>query len=301
MNSNDEAISTGRWRLKMASPKKSSSWQETRRALSSKSKTELLNLIRDLYALNSENQDLVRAQALAPKTSPSHTVTAKDVRRGTTFEVVVKGKGPKAEPKSKTSQVVPKIRRLAKLAGELREGNHFNITRLTSLKSLCEDADATMHFAVHVAKQTYQTMQKRKRPSYIEPEKWDAYKALVAKALEYMEAYVEDLTHETQRALWTVQSEVKNVQNTYKKNQWGPVRIIQSGDVLLIEYALSCLLQPNASSDWGYRIARQYAECSNSRYGTGLMPESAPMVEDIADFWCQFHMGKPLQEWLGTS
>lgn len=285
----------------MASPKKSSSWQEMRHALSSKSKTELLNLIRDLYALNEENQALVRAQALAPKVAPTHTVTVKDVRRGTTFEVVVKGKGPKAEPKSKTSQVAPKIRRLAKLAAELREGDHFNITRLTTLKSLCEDADATMRFAVHVAKQTYQHMQKRDCPSHLAPEKWDAYKALVAKALETMEAYVEERSDQAERALWLVHSEVRNVQNTYKKNQWGPVRIIQSSEVLLIEYALYCLLQPNASSDWGYRIARQYAEHYNSRYGTGLVPESAPMVEDIADFWCQYHLGMPLHEWLGNS
>ncbi len=39
----------------------------------------------------------------------------------------------------------------------------------------------------------------------------------------------------------------------------------------------------------------------NALYGMGLLPESAPMVEDIADFWCQYHVGKPLQEWLGTS
>ena len=51
----------------------------------------------------------------------------------------------------------------------------------------------------------------------------------------------------------------------------------------------------------GYRLARQYAERSNSRYGTGLFPESAPLVEDIADFWCQYHLGKPLREWLATS
>ena len=98
-----------------------------------------------------------------------------------------------------------------------------------------------------------------------------------------------------------MESEVRGVQNTYKQHQWGSVRIIQSSDVLLTEYALSCLLQPTASADWGYRIARQYAERYHSRYGTGLLPESAPMVEDIADFWCQYHVGKPLQEWLGTS
>ena len=67
--------------------------------------------------------------------------------------------------------------------------------------------------------------------------------------------------------------------------------IIHSTEVLLIEYALSCLLQPAASADWGYHLARQYAERYNSRYGTGLIPESAPLVEYIADFWCQYHLG----------
>jgi hypothetical protein len=56
-----------------------------------------------------------------------------------------------------------------------------------------------------------------------------------------------------------------------------------------------------ASAEWRYRIARQYAERYDARYPRGLTPESAPMVEDITDFWCQYHIGKPLQEWLGTS
>ncbi len=90
-------------------------------------------------------------------------------------------------------------------------------------------------------------------------------------------------------------------QDRYEYQVWGPVRISDSTGGLLIEYALSCLLQPTASADWGYHLARQYAERYNSRYGTGLIPESAPMVEDIADFWCQYHLGKPLREWLHTS
>lgn len=262
-----------------------------RRALSSKSKTELLNLIRDLYALNPENQDLVRTKTLALNTPPRPKVIVKDIQRGNTFEVL---------PRSNTSQIAPKIRRLAQVAAELREGGHFNITRLTTLKSLCEDATAAAQFAVYIAKQTYQKMQERDCPSHIEPAKWDAYKGLVAKSLEQMEVYVEEPADEAQRELWSVQSEVRGSQNTYKQQQWGPVRIIQSSEVLLIEYALSCLLQPHASAAWGYHIARQYAERYNSQYGTGLIPESTPMVEDIADFWCQYHLGKPLQEWLGT-
>jgi hypothetical protein len=93
-------------------------------------------------------------------------------------------------------------------------------------------------------------------------------------------------------------SDVRAVQNTYRNQAWGPVRMIHSTEVLMIEYALLCLLQPTASADWGYRLAREYAERYNSRYGTGLIPESAPMVEDIADFWCQYYLEKPLQAWL---
>jgi hypothetical protein len=285
----------------MAPSQKSPPWQEMRRTLSAKSKTELLNLIRDLYALNPENQNVVRTQALAPKVLPRRKVVVKDVRRGKTFEVVLKGNTSETAPRSNTSQIAPKIRRLAQVAAELREGGSFNITRLTTLKSLCEDADATSQFAVHIAKQTYQKMQERECPSHLDPETWDTYKELVAKALEYMDAYVEEPSEQARRALWSVQSEVRGVQNTYRNQAWGPVRIIQSSEVLLIEYALSCLLQPHASADWGYRIAREYAERYNSRYGTGLIPESAPMVEEIADFWCQYHMGKPLQEWFGAS
>jgi hypothetical protein len=199
------------------------------------------------------------------------------------------------------SAVIPKMRRLAQMAAALQQGNHFEVTRLTTLKSLCEDAQVAAQFALYLAKLTDSKMREKNCPSHLTPEQWDTYKGLVAKALEHMDAYVEEPSEQTSRALWSVESEVREVQNTYRNQAWGPIRIIHSTEVLLIEYALSCLLQPTASADWGYHLARQYAERYDSRYGTGLIPESAPLVEDIADFWCQYHLGKPLREWLGTS
>jgi len=53
----------------MASPKKPTSWQEMRRALSSKSQNELLNLIRDLYALRPEVKDFMHARFLTSEAS----------------------------------------------------------------------------------------------------------------------------------------------------------------------------------------------------------------------------------------
>src|SRR2546429_4050416 len=113
----------------MTSPKPSASWQHMRRLLASKSKNELLNLIRDLYILTTDNKDFVHAQVLTP------TPKAPKPRQ------------PK-QPPSSTSKVVPKIRQLARIATDLHAGASSNITRLTTLKSLCEDATAAAHFAV---------------------------------------------------------------------------------------------------------------------------------------------------------
>src|SRR5262249_35719510 len=82
------------------SPPQSASWQHLRRLLASKSKHELLHLIRDLYALTTDNKDFIHAQVLTPK------------------RTVLKARQPK-QPPSSTSKVIPKIRQLATIAREL--------------------------------------------------------------------------------------------------------------------------------------------------------------------------------------
>ena len=266
----------------MASPKPSASWQHMRRLLASKSKNELLNLIRDLYILTPDNKDFVHAQVLTAKLKAP------------------KARQPK-QPPSSTAKASPKIRQLATIARELREGASFNITRLTTLKSLCEDATAAARFAVHLAQLTYKRMQEKGCLFHLDPQQWEYYKQVVDEAIRQMHRYIEHPTPEAADLVGAWLTDVRAIQNTYRNQAWGPVRIIHSTEVLLIEYALSCLLQHTASADWGYHLARQYAERYNSRYGTGLIPESAPMVEDIADFWCQYHLRKPLRAWLSQS
>jgi hypothetical protein len=40
---------------------------------------------------------------------------------------------------------------------------------------------------------------------------------------------------------------------------------------------------------WAYHAARDYAERYDPHYGTGLIPESAPMVKAIVGFWCEYY------------
>src|SRR2546426_184726 len=215
----------------MASPKSSASWQDTRRLLASKSKNELLNLIRDLYLLTPDNKDFVHAQVLTPKPKAP------------------KSRQPK-KPPSSTAKAVPKIRQLATMAAELHEGESFNITRLTALKSLCEEATAAARFALHLAQLTYRKMREKPCPSHLDPEKWEYYKQVVDEAIRQMARYMEKPTEEAADLVRAWLSDVRAIQDTYRNQAWGPVRIIHSTEVLLIEYALSCLLQPTASADW---------------------------------------------------
>jgi hypothetical protein len=62
--------------------------------------------------------------------------------------------------------------------------------------------------------------------------------------------------------------------------------------LLIVETALDCLLQPWGSSQLGYRLARLYAERYSSSTPDGLIPKSAPLVEDIAGFWGRRFLGR---------
>ena len=80
----------------------------------------------------------------------------------------------------------------------------------------------------------------------------------------------------------------------------GSVWIIESTEVLLIEYALRvCSNRPRQQS--GATISPVNTQ---NEYIPGMGRDSfpmAPLVEDIADFWCQYHLGKPMREWLSSS
>ena len=40
---------------------------------------------------------------------------------------------------------------------------------------------------------------------------------------------------------------------------------------------------------WAYQAAKDYAERYDARYWSGLIPSSAPMVEEIAEFWRDYY------------
>ena len=188
--------------------------------------------------------------------------------------------------------VIKKLQTLARMAEELRAGKDFNITRLTMLKSFCDDPEATAAFALDIARKTQRRMKIRSRTINITPKKWQQFQRLAARGVRAMAAYLKNPTDQADERLGDLLLEIRSVQDRYEDQRWGAVRIVESMELLVVETAMECLFHPWTSSDFGYRLVRQYAERYNPRYGNGLVPESAPLVDDIAEFWGRHFLGR---------
>jgi len=186
-----------------------------------------------------------------------------------------------------SKSVAAKLKKLSLLARELRGGEHFEITRLTALKSWCEDPIAAGRFALHLAERSKGRATKK-------------YKPLIANALRQLRKHLANRERQAAEPLWQALRELEDSQNETRDTHWGRVRTIHSREALLAEHALRCVTRPQESAYWAYQAARQYAERYNPRYGTGLIPESAAAVEDIVAFWAREHFGKDAKKMLAA-
>lgn len=192
--------------------------------------------------------------------------------------------------------VASRISKLVEIAQELREGASFPITRLTRLKALCEDPQAAAQFAIYMARLTWDEMKDAECPINLEPEEWTEHKELVSEALSQMESYMGSPTSEKTSALREFLPELDQVQDE-QGGPYGVIRIIRNRYVLLMENSLYCVLRPGMSSHYGYHLARDYAKRYNPKYWDDLTPESASLIEDIANFWCEYHYDQTLEQW----
>ena len=198
------------------------------------------------------------------------------------------------------SRVTPRLRKLAHMASELRRGRSFTITRLTTIKSFCTDPDAATRFAVFLAQQAQAALEQRPRPEHLPEERWATYRRLTAEALHAMDTYLPARTEAGSRELYDLRRALEQLQNQHQSIPFGVARVIENQQALIVETALRIVLAPSNAAEWGYQLARMYAERYDSRYGTGLIPDSAQAVETIVDFWCRYYFGVSLDEWAGS-
>jgi hypothetical protein len=184
-----------------------------------------------------------------------------------------------------------KLKRLAVISTGLQNGEDYPITRLTTLKSLCTDQKVAAKFALHIAKLAKAEAAKHTRPQHPKMSTQREHKELIVKAVGRLESYVKRATASKKMALYDELADVKDVNNEYQPYRWGQVRIIQNRYALIVENSLRCVLSGagEEAGFWAYHAARAYAEQYDPQYGTGLIPESAPMMKEIVRFWSEYY------------
>jgi hypothetical protein len=203
---------------------------------------------------------------------------------------------PPAKP---TDDVAKKVRALAKLADELEAGASFEITKLTVLKALCAERRPRVRFAHRLATLAERALLGPKSPSSsLTDQRLDEFCATVAAAVEALERYAKRPSADPPQSLRDLLGALRELQNETKRVYGGPVRIVEDRNTVAVEYAVRAAISDHDGGFWAYRAARAYAARWSSRTGRELGEASAPMVREIAEFWCEYYFGKRLDEWL---
>jgi hypothetical protein len=194
---------------------------------------------------------------------------------------------PALPPVRDSPRIDPRLtaaRKLATLADELRNGAFFPITRLTVLKRLCADPAAAAAFARYLA-ELAQNRFRQAPPARLEPDRVQAFGTLMGAVMGCMDRYAAARTRDVELELRTALRALASAQSKTRDTRWATVRTIDSREALIVEDAARCILEPRDTAAWGYRLGRDHAERFDPRRGTGLVPESAPYVREIAEFW----------------
>ncbi len=166
-----------------------------------------------------------------------------------------------------------------------REPRLFESTSLTSLKSLCKDPAVAVGFTFYLATLAEKTLRKQTCPEYVTAEQWATFQKLAAVSVETMQRSLKQSTTTDVEPLRQLLSTAREAQSQYRDTRWALVRTIFCKELLQVELALECLLRPWEAPAIAYRAARQHAERYDSRYGTGLIPDSAAALDEIMAYW----------------
>jgi hypothetical protein len=188
------------------------------------------------------------------------------------------------------------VHRLAETAAALRQGGSLPVTRLIVLKKLCQDVRGGTRFLVHLAAAARDQMRREQRRRHSQER--SRQQRLASSAVSSMRRYLASPSEKGAERLFELLRQIHHEQDTYESGRRGALRIITNPSLLVVEHALRGVLSPTELPQWAYRAARQFAERYDSRFPEGLVPKSAPRVEEMADFWCRQLFKRPLRQWL---
>lgn len=164
--------------------------------------------------------------------------------------------------------------KLIKIADQIEETGSVALTKLTVLKKWFERPSRLSSFAIFVAKRACS----RKGKTIGEA----AVLFLEARTLLMeVDVYAPNIPRAEAENLHT---RLKAFQNEYKNSSWGQVRLIHNRNLFLVEEGLRVYLWHTDSPSEGYRLAANYCEHYDPRYGNGLNGPSYTKINEIVRF-----------------
>ena len=164
--------------------------------------------------------------------------------------------------------------KLLKIVEEIDGHGQANLTRLAVLKKWFERPQRLSAFAIWVA--TRATSRKGKTGGAAARLFLEA-RAMLA-GLDKLHPNVD------RRAAHPLHDRLRDFQNEHKNQQWGPVRVIHNWNLLLVDEGLNVYLWYENSPPHGYKLAADYCQHYDPRYGNGLNGPSRTKILEIVRF-----------------
>ena len=167
--------------------------------------------------------------------------------------------------------------KILKIIDDIDTKGNASLTRLTVLKKWFEHPGRLPAFALWVARRA------AGRPGKTKGE----YAALLREAgalLGPASTRESVFAQPDRRAAEDLHTRAKAAQNEFKNQQWGPVRIVHCWPLLLVEEGLAIYLWRADSPSHGYKLAADWVQNYDSRYGNGLNGPSRGKLEELVRF-----------------
>lgn len=168
--------------------------------------------------------------------------------------------------------------KLLKISDEIAAQGHANLTRLTVLKQWFERPARLSAFALWVAARANS---RKGRTAGAAGELFMEGRALLGKVHPYFPQV-------DREAAQQLHDRLREFQNEYQQQQWGPVRIIHHWNLMLVEQGLELYLWHTDSPAHGYKLAADCCQHYDPRYGKGLNGPSRTKIEEIVRFMYTF-------------
>jgi hypothetical protein len=164
--------------------------------------------------------------------------------------------------------------KLCEIAAAIDRRGSANLTRLTVLKRWFEVSSHLSSFAIFIADQASRQKTKTTREA-----------AELFRDARTLLADVDVFSPKIPRAAATrLHACLQAFQNEYRNSQWGSLRIIHDHNLFLVECGLHIYLGHGDTPTEGYRLAANYCEHYDPRYGNCLNGPSGRRIGEIIDF-----------------